>query len=394
MAPVRQPDALTAEEQRQVERWFVRHGVPHFIAGYGAKTDVFTRATPFLVLVFLGNIAGAFSDSLQGATQASAFLAAVALAFGAGAAVNRIRHRRPLQVPDQVGTLELAAFVVVPAVIHSLFADLHLRQGLLVAVVQLVVLGLTYLVVGYGLFPMTRWALQQARRQLSLVAHLMVRTLPLLLLFSTFLFLNAELWQVANDFTAPFFAVVAGFIVAVGIAFIALRVPAELVQLGRFGSWADVAAAAVAGPAPTRSAIDGQLPLPEAPLSRVQRINLGLLFVVGLGVQVVLVAMLIGLAYVVLGLFAVREETINQWTTGMADGDVWWRVVLFGEQIVLSRQLVTVAGFLTAFSGLQFAVSAVTDDRYRQEFLQEITDELRCALAVRVAYLARCPRTD
>ena len=43
--------------------------------------------------------------------------------------------------------------------------------------------------------------------------------------------------------------------------------------------------------------------------------------------------------------------------------------------------------FLAAFSGLYFAVYAVTDENYRREFFTEVLGELEQALRVRVRYI-------
>ena len=53
----------------------------------------------------------------------------------------------------------------------------------------------------------------------------------------------------------------------------------------------------------------------------------------------------------------------------------------------LSVELVQVAVFLSAFSGLYFTVYAVTDDTYRQQFFTSVTRELERAVAVRAVYL-------
>jgi hypothetical protein len=77
-------------------------------------------------------------------------------------------------------------------------------------------------------------------RQLGNLVDLMVRTLPLLLLFSTFLFLNAEIRQVANDFEAPFFWIVILLLMGTGTAFLLLRLPSEITGLSEFTSWSQV----------------------------------------------------------------------------------------------------------------------------------------------------------
>ena len=55
---------------------------------------------------------------------------------------------------------------------------------------------------------------------------------------------------------------------------------------------------------------------------------------------------------------------------------------------MLTEQLLRVAGFLTAFSGLNFTVYLVTDVTYRREFRDEVVGELRQAFAVRAVYRA------
>ena len=63
----------------------------------------------------------------------------------------------------------------------------------------------------------------------------------------------------------------------------------------------------------------------------------------------------------------------------------------FGHEIVLTRPLVVVSALIASFSGLQFAVSRVTDESYRRDFGTEIIREIRESLAVRARYLADSP---
>ena len=51
----------TSEALRDTERWFVRRGIPHFIADYSATTDIFTRAAPLLTFLFLAEMFGAIN---------------------------------------------------------------------------------------------------------------------------------------------------------------------------------------------------------------------------------------------------------------------------------------------------------------------------------------------
>ena len=46
-----------------------------------------------------------------------------------------------------------------------------------------------------------------------------------------------------------------------------------------------------------------------------------------------------------------------------------------------------VAGVVASFSGLQFAVSLVTDSDYRRQYVEQGNAEVREAIAVRATYL-------
>jgi hypothetical protein len=55
---------------------------------------------------------------------------------------------------------------------------------------------------------------------------------------------------------------------------------------------------------------------------------------------------------------------------------------------VLSRALLNVSVFLAVFAGFYFTVYAVIDPTYREQFFDEIVEEVRQAVGVRSAYLA------
>lgn len=371
----------------EVDRWFLRQGLPHLIPGYRASTDVYTRAAPALVLLLAASTVLSFSERLSGWIQASALAASLAIVGAAAVGVNRLRGRRAFALPERVGRLELAVFVVTPAIPAALFGDGGLWEGAVVIAGQLVLLGVVSLIVGYGLVPLTRWALVKMVRQLSQLFDLTVRTLPFLLLFATFLFLTTELWQVADDFAWPLYAAALALLMGAGAVFITLKLAAEARGLARFASWEEAVSLARAAGSPL------QLPLPGPPapgdsgadlaLNRLARANVTLVVCFSVALQVFLVSALIGLFYVVFGLLVVRRATLEAWTGPLEAGDVWLAGSLVGVPVVLSRQLVHVCGFLVAFSWLNFAVSAVRDEEFRREFVAEVTESVRGTLAVR-----------
>lgn len=378
---------MEAGLKSDTEDWFVRRGLPHVIHGYSATEDVFTRAAPFLGVVFFLEMFGSFDDRFEGWSQLGVFVLGVAILVGSVALVNRIRGRTAFELPDVVGPMELALFVFVPAVLPVLFSNDRDWRFLAVVGLNLVVLAVTYVVTSYGLVPMIRFGADQMTRRVSQIGQLVARTLPLLLLFTAFIFLNAEMWQVASDFSPVYYAIVVLSLVLIGVGFMALRAPQEVENLEQFPAWSEVVRLVGATDAP----IAGIAPRnPEAapeiePLGRSDRANVALLVVISQLVQVVLVALVIGLFYVAFGLLAVRTATIEQWITG--EPDVLGSFEFLGSTIVITWEHLAVAGFIAAFSALQFAVSMVTDSTYRDEFYEDVTGEIRQTLAVRALYL-------
>ena len=375
------------------ERWFIYRGVPHVIHDYRATTDVFTRAVPFLALVFLVEIFASFGDRFDGWAQFGVFWAGAGIALGAVAGVNRLRGRRLFQLPDRVGAIELAVFVLVPPVLPALFSEDRLSDTAGLALINVALLIGTYVVVSFGLLPMLFWAGGYSLSQIALIGRLVGRILPLLLVFSAFLFLNAEVWQVAHDFTWPFYAIVLGVFGLIAFGSVAVRVPSELVGLARFDNWEQVGQLVDECDSPLAPATPPtDLPISAIPpLDRMDRVNLGLLMFVAQAVRVLLVGVVIGAFYVGFGLLTVREATIVSWVA--SDGlDPLARFGLFGNELVLTWELLAVSGFIATLSALQFAVSTIVDKAYREHFYDDMANEAREVLATRALYLAELSR--
>ncbi len=381
----------TAVHRNRCERWFVRRGLPHLIDQYSATEDVLTRTVPFLMLVVFAEFFLTFGDRWSGWSQALAFLAGIAVMLGGLALVNRFRGRRALQLPDDIGILEVLLYFALPLIPTAAGAEGTVLANLItVLIANTVILTLAYIITSWGLFPMMKWSVGQIRVQIGEIATLVMKSLPILLVFSAFIFLNAEMWQVANDFSLPFFGAVAVLIASVGGAFVSVSVRRTTVDLARFSAWSDVRPRCVATPAEEFVPPDGADP-PNAPaLGRKAEWNVGLLLFVAQAIQIALVALVITVFYIVFGLITVRETTLLQWTTAAeltrsGDWAIYWSVL--GGEVVFTRQLVLVSAFIGMMSGLQFAVQVVTDATYRAEFAEGMTSEVREALAVRAVYL-------
>ena len=384
------PEHDLVTERHRCERWFVRRGLPHLIHDYSASADVLTRAAPFLAFVVFVEFFFVFGDRWTGWAQAGVFVVGLSVMAGVVVLVNRIRGRRLWQLPDRFGVWEVLAYLG----LGGLFSGLGTSQAVIVEVtlavgVNALLLVGAYVVTSWGLLPMVRWSVGQLWRQVGQMMTLLAKSLPILLVFSAFIFLNAEMWQVANDFTLPFFGMVAALLVGVGALFVIISVRRLAVNMARFSSWADVRCRCEDTPIASLVPADDS-PAPDAPpLGRRARFNVSLLLFVAQSIQIALVAVIVTCFYVLFGVFTVRESTLLQWTTlsQLTWEDSWVvSLPLWSGELLFSRQLVLVAAFIGLFSGLQFAVSVVLDSSYRSEFAEDMTEELREALAVRAVY--------
>jgi uncharacterized membrane protein len=349
------PDARIAE----LERGFRRAGLPLFIEDYSASTDVFNRVVPLLGLVFLAEMLGALNLEWSTLANLAAALGGLAILLAAVAVANRRDGRPPLAVPERVGKTELAAFVLLPALLPLIFGGQWV-SALVTALANIALLGLVYAVVGYGLLWIVRWVGGRLAGQLRSSLGLVAKALPLLLIFALLSFTTQEAWQIFPGVTTPIFFVIVGLFVALGSLFLAVRVPAEAKAIERDAG----------GSAPA--------------LDRRQRLNVGLVMFVSQSVQVLIVSVAVGAFFVVFGLLAINDEVRADWLE--SPGDVLLQFELFGERLELTSELLRVSSGLAAFSGFYFAIAIFTDSTYRDEFLHELTAEMRSSFSARAEY--------
>lgn len=376
-------------EERQLllgrtEGWFLHRGLPHLIEDYRAREDVFTRGVGVFSFVALVEVVTAVRLEWRWWQNLLALVGGAALLVSLYVAVNMARGRRPTQAPDDVGAVELGLFVVLPALVALAFGQEG--SALLTALANLVLLLLVYLVAGYGLIPMTRWALGQTLGAIGAVAGLVGRALPLLFALTIFLFINTEAWQVAAALPVSLFLLTGALFVGVGLVFLATRLPREVRRLDEEVVGGGAVDACEGTP------LEGVGTPPGAttgarPLGRRQRVNVYLVLLFAQAVQVVLVALAVFGFFIVFGLVAIRPVVVGAWL-GDIPSEVLVSLELFDHRLELTSALVQVSGLLAFVAGFSFTVSMVSDATYREEFFADVVGEVRQALGVRRVYLA------
>lgn len=343
------------EELEGYEGRFRRAGLPSFVADYRATEDTWTRAAPVLVLVAAAEVFGAIDLDWGIVPNLGALLGGLAILLAAFVVTNRLRGRRALELPDTVGGPELAAFVLVPALLPAVFGG-QWTSALVTAAVNLVLLGVLYVVIAYGVVFMVVWALRRLGEQLATSAGLLARAIPLLLLFAVVLFVNTEMWQVFASLSDARLLAVIGLLVAVGTLFLVVRLPREVGALE---------ASVAEGP----------------PLTRRQRVNVGLVLFVNQALQVLLVSVAVFAFFVAFGLLAIDEEVIASWIGSPP------QVVAGIGSVEVTAPLLRVAAGIAALSGVYYAIAVLTDATYRSEFVGDLGDELHVSFADRARYL-------
>jgi hypothetical protein len=364
------------------ERWFIRRGVPHFIEHYDAGEDIWTRALPLLVVLYLLRGLYALDLGERLGFNLLAILLVVGVLFAAWAVANLLAGRPPLARPRRVGGWELTVFVVGPEIPPLLLGQW--TDALKAMVLGVLTLLVVYLGTSYGVVPMLRWAGERTLSLIDSLRSVVSRALPLLLLTITFLFWTAEVWQVLGSLHGPTYWLVLGLFFVIGGGFVFSRLPGDVRAAGTLDSWDEVRELAAGTPADAIELPTEGAP-PERELSRRQYVNVALVGLFARTMQVLAVTVAALSFLVVLGVLAIGEQTTTTWVGAPADVLVSW--TLTGRDMVLTEELLRVAGFLATFTGLTFTVYLVTDPTYRQEFRTDLASEVREAFAVRAAYL-------
>ena len=349
----------TSAELERYEQRFRRAGLPLLIEDLSPTHDIFTRAAPLLVLVFLAEMIGATSlDWHWWQNLLAALGALIALVAGFGL-LNGLRGRKFWSLPTRFGIPELAVFVLLPALL-PLVTQGQVKQFFGIAVGNLLLVAVVYVVVGYGLIATVLWGLRRLAGELGNSIASFVRALPLLLVFSLVLFMTADMWQVFAGMPTVFIVFLAAAFAVLSNLFLVLRLPRELDQIERdTGS----------GP----------------PLRRIQRLNLSISLVIRQWMQVLVVSAGVGLFFVGFGLLAISRHVYELW--GIDPGSWSHQIVLLNHPLLLGATLVKVAAGIATFTGLYYSISLMTDATYRTDFLDNVTTELRELFSARAEYL-------
>jgi hypothetical protein len=241
--------------------------------------------------------------------------------------------------------------------------------------------------------PIVTWALARTVAGLRSLLPLATRALPLLLVFVTFLFINAEVWQLAAELETGALWLVVLLFAVLAVAFLAVRLPEEVDKVDDEVDDAFLVRACAGTPLEgecARLVADPDAdPASYATVTGFERANLVAFMVVIQAAQVLLMAGGVLVFFLLFGALTMGVDVQSAWT-GLERDEITKLPYLVQVSVPLGK----VSLFLAAFSLLYLAVSTVTDDTYREQFFGRVTRELERAVGVRAVYLALRAQRD
>lgn len=283
-------------------------------------------------------------------------------------------------VPPLVAVVVIA--LAVGGVLAWLAEEVSAAPAVLVSAVAVGAVGYALTALRAG--SIVSWAAGRSFGSLRLLVPMVSRALPLLLVFVTFLFINAEAWQMTANLTTGLLWLTVLLLSALAVLFLLVRLPEEVDRTDDDVDHAFLRRTTHGTPLqePTRRLLDtGAEPGSRATVTGLDRGNLILVLLVVQISQVLLLVVAVFVFFLLFGSLVMTPAVQDSWTQmeGVRDA--------VPGLPNLSWRLVKVSLFLAAFSGLYFTVSAVTDDTYRSQFFDSVTEELERAVGMRAVYL-------
>ncbi|MBV9513066.1 MAG: hypothetical protein JO280_03335 [Mycobacteriaceae bacterium] len=375
--------AKPASTRRAAEAWFLDNGLPSVLTRRARWRGLWARSAPvlagfaalmvvgLLIYLLVGNVD--IDIDTRPTTVEWIVLAVLVLTVPfvlvSGWLVSRLDSQRARFTASTVSAAVALACDVIPR-------DLTGVAGTVLALM------LVPLLTAAGLGSVLGWGVKLAVSQLAAVGQLMLRALPVVLL-TVLVFFNSPVWLMAASVSRGRLWLALLFLGLIAAVFLVtstlerirplLETPATSVE--QADRLADTPFADMADP-------------PAAdPLTRRERFNVVFVLIVSQLVQVLTVAVVTTLIFLVLGLILLNPALLAAWTrNGALDGKLLWMT------IPVPNALIQVTLFLGALTFMYLSARAIGDREYRSQFVDPLIDDLRLTLVARNRYRAASAR--
>jgi hypothetical protein len=374
---------IDVTQRRAADAWFLDRGLPAVLRPGALVRRLWPRSAPALagLAVFMANsalvvaVTGKHTIDIDGhPTRTEWFVLALLVlvlpvAVFVGWLVARIATVRGRSVAATVAVSVAIAGGVLGGPSPRVFVDL-VFEGVVIAAI----LALT----ACGAGSILAWAVQMTTSNLAAAGSMVTRALPLLLL-TILVFFNSPVWLMAATISRPRLWLALLFLTAIAAVFVVSATRDRVKPMLESDDPARGHSEGLAG-TPFETMPD---PATVRPLTQVERFNVMFVVAASQLSQILIVAAMISLLFLILGLILLSPELLAAWTrNGRSDGSV------LGMTIPVPDSLIQIAFFLGALTFMYISARTVSDAEYRTLFFDPLIDDVQLTLRARDRYRA------
>lgn len=256
----------------------------------------------------------------------------------------------------------------------------------------LIVIGI-YLAIFLGVDTVLGWSLKHAIHQLASLPPMIAKVLPVLMVSVLFIFVNADLWKLANGLSFPRTWAVLGLMGLLAV-FVVVTTSLERTArlLGRYRG-DDIArftendyehAAALEGRIwnTAQDWVEEKKILEHRPLKVAPWSNLIIIPMIGQIIQATFFMLLVFGFFMGFSSIAISDTTIESWMTVKPE-----HLKILGVDTNINAVVIKVSMIVAVFSRLSFVATTSSDEKYARSFLKPMIERIKHILIIRDIYL-------
>lgn len=413
-----------ADMLKQSNIWFRKQGAPLIIPARQRALDAFPRSVPWIlwagimhicyiflrdILLFLvEDVKGSLPDYVKALTTNTAlsdevlpllvlggiFLVMPVISGVLIALTHKLMVRTPqwVQITTGILTVLFAGVLFTTGVFETSSLD-----GLDFVydggkAFPLIVIGI-YLAIFLGVDTVLGWSLKHAIHQLASLPPMIAKVLPVLMVSVLFIFVNADLWKLANGLSFPRTWAVLGLMGLLAV-FVVVTTSLERTArlLGRYRG-DDIArftendyerAAALEGGIwnTAQDWVEEKKILEHRPLKVAPWSNLIIIPMIGQIIQATFFMLLVFGFFMGFSSIAISDTTIESWMTVKPE-----HLKILGVDTNINAVVIKVSMIVAVFSGLSFVATTSSDEKYARSFLKPMIERIKHILIIRDIYL-------
>ena len=413
-----------ADMLKQSNIWFRKQGAPLIIPARQRALDAFPRSVPWIlwagimhicyiflrdILLFLvEDVKGSLPDYVKALTTNTALsdevlpllvLGGIFLVMPVISGVFiTLAHKLMVRTPQWVQ--------ITTGILTVLFAGVLFTTGVFETssldgldfvydggkAFPLIVIGI-YLAIFLGVDTVLGWSLKHAIHQLASLPPMIAKVLPVLMVSVLFIFVNADLWKLANGLSFPRTWAVLGLMGLLAV-FVVVTTSLERTArlLGRYRG-DDIArftendyehAAALEGGIwnTAQEWVEEKKILEHRPLKVAPWSNLIIIPMIGQIIQAIFFMLLVFGFFMGFSSIAISDTTIESWMTVKPE-----HLKILGVYTNINAVVIKVSMIVAVFSGLSFVATTSSDEKYARSFLKPMIERIKHILIIRDIYL-------